>query len=707
MMFESLPWYLKEYVYSHRWTSFRDIQLKAYETFMCTRDHILVSASTSGGKTEAAVFPIITDLHDNPGKGVTVLYIGPLKALIDDQFSRMEGLLKDSGIKVTSWHGDASQSRKKRLMRDPEGILQITPESLQNLIIDHRAEAKEMFSGLRYVIIDEVHAFIGTDRGSQLLCCLETIERNCGVKPRRIGLSATMSDMEYAEKWISANTGISTISLNDKTDCERRVSLEYYSYESMEVDPDDRKVSLSNYYRHLYKETVDRNCIIFTNSRSGAEKTSSSLKKIYGRYNHADRVFIHHGSISREYRQLAEEALKSDEPSTVVATVTLELGIDVGNLDRIVQINAPFTCSGLVQRMGRSGRRGNAQDLLFICNEDMDEPWNRFERISMELVKSIAMTELMQEGWIEPCKRIHRPFNLLYHQTMEYLKNTAGARFSDLVRDVLSMYPFSNIGKEDYKTLLKHLIKKEFLTKMDDGTILISVKSEKTVLSWGFCSVFEQSDEIDVRYKGKVIGSIQAKSVTGEMILLAGRPWTIVAIEDGYVDVEPGEGTADTSWNSGVPDTDTTVMRKMLEVLVSDERYPYINDAAWNRLCECRESANIIGFTETFVSIDGGYRIHPWLGTIHFDTLSRMLLNIPEIDKVRTCAPYFIEVQTDLEPEDIVSCIDSQKEYGDSLYLIMENDKLRRKKYDNYIPDELLAKEFADDRLDSDFEFQT
>ncbi len=276
-LFSDLPWFLQEYIHENRWDSFRNIQLETYDLFVTTGSHILISAGTSSGKTEAAMFPIIASLHNDEPKGFGALYIGPLKALIDDQFERLGPILKDSNIQVTEWHGDVNNQKKKNSLDNPSGILQITPESLQNIVTNKPERLGQLFSQLRFVVIDEVHAFMTSDRGLQLLCCLERIERITGCKPRRLGLSATISDPMPVCEWLSANTGVKTEVVSDTTSGDREIEIRYNIFpEEDEDDPLQRKIAVLNYYQELYNDTKGRSCIVFANSRDSAEKTALS-----------------------------------------------------------------------------------------------------------------------------------------------------------------------------------------------------------------------------------------------------------------------------------------------------------------------------------------------------------------------------------------------------------------------------------------------
>ncbi len=708
-LFSDLPWFVQEHIHSNGWTDFRSIQLETYERFVQGDEHILISAGTSSGKTEAAMFPVISSLYREPCEGIGALYIGPLKALIDDQFDRIAPVLKDSGIKVTGWHGDVGQHTRKKVLNDPSGILQITPESLQNIVTNRQEELGRMFGRLRFVVIDEVHAFMNSDRGLQLLCCLERLEELTGCRPRRLGLSATISEKEAACRWISADTGRETVVVSDDSIGDRTIEIRYNLFPTeMEEEGVLRKKAVTKYYRGLYADVAGRSCIVFTNSRDSAEKTAHSLGKMAELCGRPGNVYIHHGSVSHELRQNAENALKNRESrSTVVATVTLELGIDIGNLDRIVQIGPPYTCSSLVQRMGRSGRRGNAQNLILYCNDDLSKYWTAVDGLSMDLVRSIAMAELiLKDRWVEPPCEPKLPYSLLYHQTLQYLKPGIGCRFDELCQEVLSMYPFRHIPKSDYKVLLRHMVATGHLERMEDGTLLIGPEGEKVAFNREFCSVFDTGKEFEVRFEGKAIGSIQIVPDVGDLIQLAGRVWEVAAtdMKEYRADVVESDGTVNTPWSSGIPGLDTRILRKMKEVLITSDDYPYLDEDARACLRLCRNIGYDQGVGRTFVPRDKGFRIYPWLGSRQFDTLKRALIAVADVSGVHCRQPYYIDVATDLTESQLRSAVNDILETTDGRNLIHDTDDLQLGKYDRYVPERLLRKQFLTDELDLDFE---
>lgn len=710
--FDQLPWFLREHIHRNRWSGFRDVQLKAFDVLFGSDHHLLIASGTSSGKTEAAFFPIISSLYSNPPDSIGALYISPLKALIDDQFERLELVLRESGIKVTGWHGDIGASSKRDAMFDPSGILQITPESLQGIITNHPDMVRNMFRYLRYVVIDEVHAFMASDRGSQLQCCLDRIQVMAGCDPRRIGLSATISDPGAAMDWLSAGTGrtVDLVMCNDVRN--QRISLEYNRFPNSPVEDQEgadelakgRSRAVSAYYRRLYLQTRGQGCIVFVNSRETAEKTARSLMKVCDAYGEQNSISVHHGSVSKELRKGAEDAMRKGS-STTVATVTLELGIDIGVLDKVVQVDPPYSCSSLVQRMGRSGRRSSEQVMTMFCNDDDDKWWTSLEGVSMNLVKAVAMLDLcINDGWVEPPSTGSVPYGLLWQQTMTYLKSTGGSRFSEVSAALLSMYPFRNITKDDYKVLVRHMLAEGHIEYMPDKTLVIGLKGEPIAFGRDFCTVFRTKREVEVKSEGKSVGTIQSMPDVDELILLAGHVWKVVAVHrDRFsIDVVESDQETVTPWKSGVPPTDTRVLRRMREVLFGGMDYPWLDDAARSRLEECRMMARFAGMDRTIRdNEDGTVTIWPWLGTIQFDTLRRILDRIGVV--LYSMDPYCITLQCE-SPESLLLDVEEFIMGRPLSALMRDDDMLYFGKYDNFVPEVLLRKQFAADRLDTSFE---
>ncbi len=307
------------------------------------------------------------------------MYISPLKALINDQFKRLEQLLIDSHIPVCKWHGDASQTKKNELIKHPEGIIQITPESLESLLTNKRGACLQMFSDLRFIIIDEVHQFMRDARGIQLLCILERLQKLTGVNPRRIGLSATLGDVSSAQNWLNTGTGRNCAAPITE-DGKKRIKLHVERFVNLhderdiaDNDASDNKVATGGnmgdreHYEYLFKMTLDKKTIIFTNSREETELVMANLREIALQKKAPDVYRVHHGNVSALLRENTEDEMKSSDDKIVTgATVTLELGIDIGSLDQAVQVGAPLSVSSFAQRLGRCGRRGSTT-AIHLC----------------------------------------------------------------------------------------------------------------------------------------------------------------------------------------------------------------------------------------------------------------------------------------------------------------------------------------------------
>ena len=366
-VFEQYAPFVRDFIYEHEWESLRAIQLAAADAIFNTTSNVLLTSSTASGKTEAAFFPILTELWENPPTSVGALYIGPLKALINDQFYRLEDLCAQADIPVWHWHGDVSASHKTKLLNHPCGVLQITPESLEALLLRRHAEIPALFHDLRYVVIDEVHSLLRGDRGMQTLCLIERLSRLADVSmaavlaadtgratviPRVVGPRQTWRlCMEHFYTSGPQATELHKEAGQDQdSSSQAELSSEKTNGAPALADPG---------LGYIYEHTRGKKCLVFSNSREECEAVTSTLRS-YCEYNHEpDRFLIHHGNLSSSLRESAEDRMRDDDVAlTTCATATLELGIDIGRLERAFQIDAPFTVSSFLQRMGRTGRRG-------------------------------------------------------------------------------------------------------------------------------------------------------------------------------------------------------------------------------------------------------------------------------------------------------------------------------------------------------------
>ncbi len=706
--FSNLPYCLRSYVEGKQWKEFRDVQLEAFDILFNSDKHLLISAGTSSGKTEAAFFPVIADLCNSKPKRISALYISPLIALINDQYDRVSKMCQSSNIEIFHWHSDVSYSIKKKVLHTGDGILHITPESLNGIVMEHYKDAIDMFQDLRFVIIDEIHSFMGSDRGLHLLCELETIEKLTGCKPVRIGLSATMSDFTVAKEWLKANSDreVEVLRYEGHPEYDLKISFD----EIAPKDSPERQQSLRKHFDKLYRDTNNYNCLVFVNDRSWVEKTVSGLELV-SKARHSDKAIrAHHSSISHELRKEAEEEIKdTTTKTTLVATSTLELGIDIGDLDRVVHINAPQSVSSMVQKMGRSGRRTNHPVMICRCNNRYP---SKIPGIETDLIKAIAEAELfLKDHWVEPIHYSKLPYSLLFQQTLAYVKSRITCNFAEMKDDVLSLFPFRFIPEEDYKLMMQHLIDTDVLRYNDHyRTFALGKTGEYLCGSIDFCSNFYAIREIEIICGAKKIGSIQTKPSVGEVLQLAGKSWEVISFNQktNQAMVKESDRHKETFWKSGTTDDNTEVLRKINCCLKSDEGYDYLDQSARDVLESSRSTYRERGMSSQVVCIDGQYVLYPWMGTVEFETLYKIL---EQLDIAIACTHgYSIVLDGNYSIDDLQTIVDKFISETDPYDLVDEKDIRTCNmlgKYRRYLPVELLTKQYIEERMNFSLDLES
>ncbi len=721
--------FLQDYIYRNEWQNLRAVQNAAGDAIFNSDDNVLISASTASGKTEAAFFPILTLLDENPSASIGVLYIAPLKALINDQFSRLSEICEEAGISVYRWHGDASQTQKRRLLRHPSGILQITPESLESLLINKHNEIPHLFSDLRFIVIDEIHSLLRGDRGGQTFCLIERLQKTAGCRPRRIGLSATIGDPEATAEFLGKGSGRNTVIPKFEGMPEKwRISMEHFYNSGPQADDpdagaytvqqeldqatDEAPESADPGIAYIFEHTRGKKCLVFTNSREECEAVCQVLRG-YCEHNHeADRFLIHHGNLSSSYRESAEEEMKDDDSMmSVCATATLELGIDIGRLERAFQIDAPFTVSGFLQRMGRTGRRGTPCEMWFVMREEHAEPRSLLpEMIPWYLIQGIALIQLyLEERFVEPPRFDRLPFSLLYHQTMSTLASCGEMTPAELASRVLPLSCFQRISKDDYKILLRHLIKTNHIEQTETGGLIVGLAGERIISNYKFYAVFQENVEYTVRSGSEELGTIVQPPPVGEKIAIAGRVWVVDEIDHKRKQLwcTLVKGRIPAYFGDVAGDIHTRILKRMKRVLEEEQMYPYLMSHACGRLLEARKTFSEAGMMNHPLAHLGGnmYVLFPWIGSYAFLAMERFLkircgkqLGLKGLSSSR---PYFIQFTMQVSPEDFFRIVqeEAQKEL-DPIELVYEKEVPIFDKYDEYLPEELVRKGFAYGVLD-------
>jgi ATP-dependent Lhr-like helicase len=726
--FNRLAPFIQEFIYRAGWTELRSVQVEACRVIFETDAHLLLATGTASGKTEAAFLPVLTLLYEQPATSVAVLYIGPTKALINDQFWRLNDLLAEADIPVWHWHGDVSRSEKEKLLKSPRGVLQITPESLESLLINRRTELGRLFGDLRFVIIDEVHVLMGSDRGRQILCQLARLSHFLREEPRRIGLSATLGDYSLAEAWLGSGSQRGVITPSAESGPRKvRLAVEHFFVPATDADdasqrseptqpPADQgeqKPVTDPFYRFIYDASRGRKCLIFANSRGETESVIATLRQIAEREREPDVYHVHHGSIAAPLREAAEHAMREpDRPAVTAATVTMELGIDIGQLERVIQLQAPFSVSSFLQRLGRSGRRGEPAEMWFVCREEEPAAGDSLpEQIPWQLLQSIAIVQLyLEERWIEPIQPLRYPFSLLYHQTMSTLASMGEMVPSALAQRVLTLPPFGGISADEFRQLLKHLVAIDHIQQTEERGLIVGLTGERVVNNFRFYAVFPDNEEFAVREEAREIGSIIMPPPPGERFGLAGRTWEVLEIETKrrVVFVKRVGGRAKARWSGSGGNIHSRVLERMRRVLTEEDgTYPYLQQRGRERLEQARRLTRNTGLAERRVVSLGGNAICilPWMGTIACRTLERALRLVCAdtlgIQSIGGLSPYYLTVRLQAGPEALADAITALARTPLTGEDLVEPDEVPQlAKYDEFVPADLLRKALAADWLD-------
>ena len=722
--------FVQEYIYQNHWENLRSIQVAAADAIFNTDENVLLTASTASGKTEAAFFPIITLFSEDMPSSVGCIYIGPLKALINDQFSRLNDLCAEADIPVWHWHGDVAQSHKAKLMRHPSGILQITPESLEALLLHKHAAIAKLFGDLRFVVIDEVHSLLRGDRGGQTLCLIERLSRIAGVNPRRIGLSATIGDPEGTGEFLSLGTGRKTIIPKiDAKGSKWRLSMEHFYVKDaqaaedkqipgalpvLEEKTDEAPANADPGIGYIFEHTRGKKCLVFVNSREECEMVTTTLRH-YCELNHEpDRFLVHHGNLSASYRETAEGIMKDDSQyMTTVTTATLELGIDIGRLERAFQIDAPWTVSSFLQRMGRTGRRELPPEMWFVIREDEPEVRAMLPTtIPWKLLQGIALVQLyLEERWVEPPRLDRLPFSLLYHQTMSTLASCGELSPRALADRVLRLHYFHRITQEDYRVLLRHLIATDHIQQTEQGGLIVGLAGERVINSFKFYGVFQESEEYTVRSESQELGTVVSPPPVGEKLAIAGHVWQVLDVDHKrrLIYCQQVKGSVPAYFGQCPGDLHTKILTRMRRVLQEDRQYPYLMKNAVARLEQARFTAAHSGAAEKpLINLGGNmWCLLPWVGTYTFLTMERFLkikcadrLGLRNLDSAR---PFFIQFTMKADESAFFRVLAEEiRKPIDPMELVYPKELPLFDKYDEYLPEELVKKGFALGVLDVD-----
>ncbi len=573
------------------WTSLRPVQELAGHALLDGYNAVIL-APTAGGKTEASMFPLLAQMVAKEPKGVGIVYIAPIKALLNNQADRLGMYTEMLGLSRFLWHGDVKPAAKKAFRQQPATLLMTTPESLEVMLMSASVAHTEIFADLRAIVIDEVHALAGSDRGAHLMSVLERVIAVSTNDVQRVGLSATVGNPDAILGWLQGTSQRPQAKIDpppNPTPREIRILMHESKFEIA-----DRASMLAQQKKSL----------LFCQSRALSEEIADRMQ---------DRgidVFIHHSSVAVEERALAEERFAHGQNNCIVCTSTLELGIDVGDLDAVFQANAPDTVSAFLQRLGRTGRRGGKANTTFLIDN------------SAALLQSIALIELARRGWVESIVISQRNWAVLVQQLLALTMQLGAIAPEDCWQQLSKVMDFQEIKRTEFDRLIRHAVKTKFLY-LTGGLLSIGAESERVFGKKNFMAlyaVFSSPQQYEVcTPAGQSIGSLEQKFVdtlTPEIscFLLGGRSWIADKIDrdNRAVMVLPAPQGRKPTWGGFIPQfLDWEICQEIAALLRSTDDLPYLDRDAKLILANCR-SERRQQVVERVIWEDGDNKVQWW-----------------------------------------------------------------------------------------------
>jgi ATP-dependent helicase Lhr and Lhr-like helicase len=631
--FELLHPRIQQKLWDMKWTELRPVQARAIEHLIGGGRDCVISSPTASGKTEAAFLPVLSAIADQPTASVRAMYLGPLKALINDQFRRLEDLCERLEMPVHKWHGDVDDSARRRLTSAPSGVLLITPESLEAMFVLRATRIPHIFSRLEYVVIDELHAFLESERGAQIRSQLHRLRLRTGCGPVRIGLSATIAEPERALAWLRPEGPPATLIADSGGESALAIRVRGIwkppprdqSHEDDDEMPID--ASLVELARAILLASRGKTNLAFANSKAMIEALADELTTQAEGMGLPDEIVVHHGSLSKDRREHAEARLRDARPCTAVCSNTLEMGIDIGEVDEIIQVAAPWSVASLVQRLGRSGRRDEKRRTLrayFIepaPGDDLD-PW---KRLHLPFLQGVAIVELMLERFLEPPDTNRAHLSTLIHQTLSTIAETGGATASALHDRVTGGKAFGIVEPREYAALLRELGRHKLIEQAEDGTIVLGEFGERIVEHYSFYAAFNAAPELRVVAGSDEIGRIPMPPPLGEHLILAGRRWRVDDVDTirREVLVSRARGRKPPWFPSAPGVVHRAIHEKMRALLVTTATPAYLDPVASEMLNDARTTTTrCTAFDPPVQDISGGVRVFVWKGSRIQQTLS-------------------------------------------------------------------------------------
>ena len=705
---------IQRYIWAEGWTELRDAQELAIPLIVEAKRDVIVAAATAAGKTEAVFLPALTHLLGSKPIDGLIVYISPLKALINDQFGRLDRLCEDLEIPVWPWHGDIAANVKAKFLKRPTGVLLITPESMEAFLCNRGTSVGAIFASAQYFVVDELHAFIGSERGKQLQSLLHRVEKVIARTVPRIGLSATLGDMRLAADFLRPTKGAEVAVVESHAAAgELRILVKGYEELAVErqPEPNDSKedegpeaITPAQIAAHLFKLLRGSNNLVFPNSRREVERYTHILNEMCAKAQVPNEFWPHHGNLSKELRSDTEAALKQHEhPATAICTNTLELGIDIGAVKSVVQIGPPPSVASLRQRLGRSGRRkGEPAILRGYCIENTITSKSELAaHLRLETVQMVAMISLLLEHWVEPPMAAGTHLSTLIQQILSFISQNGGTTASQLFDlFVTPGAPFAGLTPDDFKDLLRHLGQKDLLTQDSSGLLLHGQLGERLVNHYSFYAAFASDEEFRIVAGGKPLGSLPVSQMmhVGQHILFGGRTWLVEEVnsDEKTIYVVRTKGGVPPTFSGGAGRVHTRVRQRMRELMATTSDVKFVDETAQRFLRESRAAYARLSLDKT-VTMDQGSQVFlfTWLGDAANEVISCLLARQGMTAWI--AGPGLEVMKKGNTSEDIESVLyDACIEEPPSLPELLSGAKnLERAKWDWALPQNLLQKTYG------------
>lgn len=701
---------VRRWVHDQGWTTLRDIQVRSiHEIRRSTTADVLVSASTAAGKTEAAFLPALSAVAEDRGDGLGILYVAPLKALINDQFGRLETLCDRLHLPLVRWHGDAPDAPKQRIATKPRrGVALITPESIEALLCRRPGVAAALLGQARFVIVDEIHAFLAGPRGLHLASLLRRIDGLSSKPTRRIGLSATLGDLDAARAWLRPGNPdrVRVVKSSQASGAELRLQVRGYVEPAKIAEEDDEqdRSAIKDVADHLMATLRNKNALVFAGSRQRVEYLSDLLRERCEGEHVPNEFFAHHGNLSKHLREELEVRLKEGRlPTTAVCTSTLELGIDIGSVEAVAQVGAPRSVASLRQRLGRSGRRAGTPAVLrlYVIESELTGDPDPLDELRPEIVRAVAALRLLGQGFVEAPKSAGGLGSALLHQVLSVICERGGARAEAIHRTLCGPGPFSSVPVPLFADLLRGMGASEaaLLEQAPDGTLMLGRLGERLTAGRDFYAMFESPEEWRLVAGGKSLGTLPISEplLVGNLLVFGGRRWAIKGVDDAakVVTVEPHKGGRPPRFGgTNGESVDDRLVAEMLTVYHDEDVPPWLNDGGRELLVQGRAAFRRLRLDDRRV-IHRGEDVHlvTWRGS-KANGLFAVILGAAGL---RTWAHDFGVVVSGAKPMALVRAIGDLQAHGppDLTTIAADTGALATAKYDGLLGPDVLRRFWA------------